>query len=69
MPKPLIHGGGQEKGHRSGTENVVWPSSASARRLWLLSPNSRAQPHRPLLRDRLENGMRLAAPDVDHPWR
>ena len=23
MPKPLIHGGGQEKGHRSGTENVA----------------------------------------------
>ncbi|MDX3924880.1 MAG: cysteine desulfurase family protein [Shinella sp.] len=22
MPKPLIHGGGQEKGHRSGTENA-----------------------------------------------
>ncbi|MDZ7927487.1 MAG: aminotransferase class V-fold PLP-dependent enzyme [Agrobacterium sp.] len=22
MPKPLIHGGGQEKGHRSGTENT-----------------------------------------------
>lgn len=23
MPKPLIHGGGQEKGHRSGTENTL----------------------------------------------
>ncbi len=23
MPKPLVHGGGQEKGHRSGTENVA----------------------------------------------
>ena len=23
MPKPLIHGGGQEKGHRSGTENSL----------------------------------------------
>ena len=23
MPRPLIHGGGQEKGHRSGTENSL----------------------------------------------
>ncbi|MEZ2330972.1 cysteine desulfurase family protein [Mesorhizobium sp. RCC_202] len=23
MPKPLVHGGGQEKGHRAGTENIA----------------------------------------------
>ena len=64
MPKPLIHGGGQEKGHRSGTENALavigFGAAATAAIAELDSRNTGVAK----LRDRLEQGMRLAAPDV-----
>ncbi|MQB42940.1 cysteine desulfurase family protein [Rhizobium sp. ICMP 5592] len=64
MPKPLIHGGGQEKGHRSGTENALgvigFGAAASAAITELDSRNAGVAK----LRDRLEVGMKLAAPDV-----
>ncbi|WFU03554.1 cysteine desulfurase family protein [Rhizobium sp. CB3171] len=64
MPKPLIHGGGQEKGHRSGTENALavvgFGAAAAAAVAEFESRNAAAAK----LRDRLEEGMRLAAPDV-----
>lgn len=64
MPKPLIHGGGQEKGHRSGTENtlsVIGFGAAAA----FASRNVEAEAARlSALRARLENGMRVNAPDV-----
>jgi cysteine desulfurase len=64
MPKPLIRGGGQEKGHRSGTENfhaiVGFGAAAEAMTRDLLVRNAAIG----ALRDRLERDMRLAAPDV-----
>ena len=64
MPKPLIHGGGQEKGHRSGTENslavVGFGAAAAAASDEFQSRNATVL----ALRDRLEAGMRQAAPDV-----
>lgn len=64
MPKPLIHGGGQEIGHRSGTENtlaVIGFGAAAA----VAAQNREAEAVRlAALRARLEDGMRLNAPDV-----
>ncbi|MBB3398971.1 MULTISPECIES: cysteine desulfurase family protein [unclassified Rhizobium] len=64
MPRPLIHGGGQEKGHRSGTENslsvIGFGAAADAAVAELDARNEVAS----ALRDRLETGMRSAAPDV-----
>lgn len=64
MPKPLIHGGGQEKGHRSGTENtlaIIGFGAAAAAALDQFDARNAAIE---VLRSRLEDGMRLAAPDV-----
>lgn len=64
MPAPLIRGGGQEKGHRSGTENfhaiVGFGAAAEAALDELAERNARLA----ALRRRLENGMREAAPEV-----
>ncbi|WP_149740873.1 cysteine desulfurase family protein [Rhizobium sp. NFACC06-2] len=64
MPKPLIHGGGQEKGHRSGTENtlsVIGFGAAAA----VAAKNLEIEAARlAALRARLEDGMRASAPDV-----
>ncbi|AYD01196.1 cysteine desulfurase family protein [Neorhizobium sp. NCHU2750] len=64
MPKPLIRGGGQEKGHRSGTENfhaiIGFGAAAEAMSEDLLGRNERIGS----LRDRLEHAMKEAAPDV-----
>ncbi|CUX13754.1 Cysteine desulfurase (Nitrogenase metalloclusters biosynthesis protein nifS) [Agrobacterium deltaense RV3] len=64
MPKPLIHGGGQEKGHRSGTENtlsVIGFGAAAA----VAAKNLEVEAARlTALRARLEDGMRASAPDV-----
>jgi len=64
MPRPLIPGGGQEKGHRSGTENtlsVIGFGAAAA----FASRNVEVEAGRlAALRARLENGMRVNAPDV-----
>jgi cysteine desulfurase len=64
MPKPLIRGGGQEKGHRSGTENfhaIVGFGAAAEAGLDNLGQRSSAIT---TLREQLEQGMRQAAPDV-----
>ncbi len=64
MPRPLIHGGGQEKGHRSGTENslaVIGFGAAAQAAVAEFDARNRAVTQ---LRDRLENEMRAAAPDV-----
>jgi cysteine desulfurase len=64
MPSPLIHGGGQEKGHRSGTENTLaiigFGAAAEAAVGEFETRNARIG----ALRSRLEAGMRHAAPDV-----
>jgi cysteine desulfurase len=64
MPKPLVHGGGQEKGHRSGTENslaIIGFGAAAAASVAELEPRNAVIG---ALRTRLEAGMREAAPDV-----
>lgn len=64
MPQPLIHGGGQEKGHRSGTENlsaiIGFGAAAHAAHKEMEDRNARIA----ALRERLEAGMRAAAADV-----
>jgi cysteine desulfurase len=64
MPAPLIRGGGQEKGHRSGTENPAalagFAAAARAAVADLASRNARIG----ALRDALESGMRAATNDV-----
>jgi cysteine desulfurase len=64
MPAPLIHGGGQEKGHRSGTENpaaIAGFGAAAREAKALLDERAAAVAAR---RDRLEAGMRALAPDM-----
>jgi cysteine desulfurase len=64
MPLPLIRGGGQEKGHRSGTENpAALAGFAAAARLAAADVTQR-NARIATLRDRLEAGMRLAANDI-----
>jgi cysteine desulfurase len=64
MPKPMIRGGGQEKGHRSGTENfhgiVGFGAAAETALQDLGQRNGRIA----ALRDRLEAGMLERAADV-----
>lgn len=64
MPMPLVHGGGQERGHRSGTENVaaIAGFGAAARHAATRSLGAAAE----ILarRDHMETGMRRAAPDL-----
>jgi cysteine desulfurase len=64
MPKPLIHGGGQEKGHRSGTENTLsvigFGAAAAVAAEYLAGEAARLG----ALRAKLEDGMRVNAPDV-----
>ena len=64
MPKALIRGGGQEKGHRSGTQNslslIGFVAAAEAAVENLGERNAAIA----ALRDRLEAGMRAAASDV-----
>lgn len=64
MPAPLVRGGGQEKGHRSGTENLpaILGFGAAAERA-CVEREARVA-HFSALRDRLEQGMKQAAGDV-----
>ena len=63
MPAPLMRGGGQEKGHRGGTENLIgiagFGAAADAAILALGDVGQIAAS-----RDRLEAGLRAEAPDV-----
>lgn len=64
MPRPLIRGGGQEKGHRSGTENfhAIIGFGAAAD---VMSQDIEMRIGRiGALRDRLERSMKDVAPDV-----
>jgi len=64
MPAPLIRGGGQEKGHRSGTENPAalagFAAAARSASAEFAERNARIS----ALRDRLEAGMRAATNDI-----
>ncbi len=64
MPKPLIHGGGQEKGHRSGTENtsaIIGFGVAASEALGRLDGEAVRIAG---LRAVLEDAMQTVAPDV-----
>lgn len=64
MPAPLVRGGGQEKGHHSGTENIPgilgFGAAAEAAAADIAGRNEKIA----ALKARLEAGMREAAPDV-----
>lgn len=64
MPAPLVRGGGQEKGHRSGTENPAalagFAAAARAAADDLAGRNARIA----ALRECIETGLRQAASDV-----
>lgn len=64
MPEPLVRGGGQEKGHRAGTENLaaIAGFGAAAREMaaGLVDRNALVS----ALRDRAEQAMLSAAPDT-----
>ncbi|MBP1851068.1 cysteine desulfurase family protein [Rhizobium halophytocola] len=64
MPKPLVTGGGQEKGHRGGTENVAalagFGAAAHHAQHDLTERNTRIAG----LRDALEQHMKACAPDM-----
>src|SRR5690606_30339854 len=64
MPVPLIHGGGQEKGHRSGTENFYGIVGFGAAAETAAAGLGERAAMIVALRDELEAGMRAAAPDV-----
>lgn len=64
MPKPLIHGGGQEKGHRSGTENTTAIIGFGAAAAFVIDELVERNAAIATLRERLETGMRKAAVDV-----
>ncbi|WCK01087.1 cysteine desulfurase family protein [Agrobacterium tumefaciens] len=64
MPKPLIHGGGQEKGHRSGTENTLSVIGFGAAAAVAAEKLADEAARLGALRAKLEDGMRVNAPDV-----
>lgn len=64
MPKALIHGGGQEKGHRSGTENTTAIIGFGAAAAFVIDELVERNAAIATLRERLETGMRKAAVDV-----
>lgn len=64
MPAPLVRGGGQEKGHRSGTENPAALAGFAAAARMAAAERDERRASVASLRDRLETGMRGAANDV-----
>jgi cysteine desulfurase len=64
MPRALIHGGGQEKGHRSGTENSLAVIGFGAAAEVAVREFDERNARIFALRGQLEDGMRNAAPDV-----
>jgi len=64
MPAPLVRGGGQEKGHRSGTENAPALAGFAAAARAASSDIEGRMAAIAALRDRLEAEMRSTAPDV-----
>jgi cysteine desulfurase len=61
---PMLHGGGQEFGRRSGTENVLGIAGAASALQLAVDEQPQASARLADLRDRLEAGIRAAIPDV-----
>jgi cysteine desulfurase len=57
-PEPLLRGGGQERGHRAGTENVAGIAGFGAAVKAAMSSRERDAARLESLRNRLENGLR-----------
>jgi cysteine desulfurase len=64
MPVPLIRGGGQEKGHRSGTENPAALAGFAAAARFAAAGIAERNAGIGTLRDALEAGMRSVTNDV-----
>lgn len=62
--KPLIHGGGQERGLRSGTENVAGAVGLGAAVQMAVEALPQTTVHVSALRDRLIDGILATVPDV-----
>ncbi len=63
MPRPLVRGGGQEKGHRAGTENVAGVAGFGAAARKAMDTLEGIE-QIAALRDRIEAGIRTIAPDA-----
>jgi cysteine desulfurase len=61
---PLLRGGGQERGHRAGTENVAAIAGFGAAADEARRNGAAESAHVAALRDPLEAGIRAVAPDV-----
>lgn len=64
MPEPLVRGGGQEKGHRAGTENLAAIAGFGAAAREMASELAQRNAQLTALRDRAEQAMLSAAPDT-----
>lgn len=64
MPEPLVRGGGQEKGHRAGTENLAAIAGFGAAAREMASDLTERYARLTALRDRAEEAMLSAAPDT-----
>lgn len=64
MPEPLVRGGGQEKGHRAGTENLAAIAGFGAAAREMASELAQRNARLTALRDRAEQAMLSAAPDT-----
>lgn len=64
MPTPMIGGGGQEKGHRSGTENMSGIVGFGAAAHISLEAREAEAERLLVLRETLEEGIRRRAPDA-----
>ena len=58
--EPVLRGGGQERGHRAGTENVLGIAGFGAAAVAALADMRRDAPRLESLRNRLETGLRQA---------
>lgn len=64
MPEPLVRGGGQEKGHRAGTENLAAIAGFGAAAREMAAGLVERNAHVSALRDRAEQAMLSLAPDT-----
>jgi cysteine desulfurase len=61
---PLLKGGGQERGHRAGTENIIGIAGFGAAAMEAASTLAGATARMAHLRKRLEDGIRASSPDA-----
>jgi cysteine desulfurase len=62
--EPIVHGGGQESGRRSGTENVLGAAGFATALELAAAERSEKSSRIAALRDRLEDGIRSLVPEV-----